>query len=63
MDAEMLCGMLRANGIVCDYRYVYAEGGMLAAAGHAVGAGPIEVQVEEEQLAEARTLLPRDDSA
>lgn len=57
----MLCGMLRANGIVCGYRHAYDAGQMLGATGHAVSQGPIQVLVEERQLADAEQLLPSDD--
>jgi hypothetical protein len=55
-EAEMLCGMLRANGIACAYRTTNLAAGM-ADASAAMG-GPREVIVEEEQLEEARQLLP-----
>jgi putative signal transducing protein len=55
-EAEMLCGMLRANGIACAYRTTNLAAGM-ADASAAMG-GPREVIVEEEQLEEARKLLP-----
>jgi hypothetical protein len=60
VEAEMVCGMLRANGIVCGYRHAYDAGQMLGATGHAVSQGPIQV-VEEHQLADAQQLLPPDD--
>ena len=52
----MLCGMLRANGIACAYRTTNLAAGM-ADASTAMG-GPREVIVEEEQLEDARKLLP-----
>jgi hypothetical protein len=57
MEAEVVCGMLRADGIACEYRrtdFAQAFGGGLSMG------GPIEVLVEEHQLAEAEKLLPRD---
>ena len=57
-EAEMLCGLLRANGIDCTYRMTDLGAGM-ASASAAVG-GPREVMVEEVQLEEARKLLPDD---
>jgi len=55
-EAEMLCGMLRANGIACAYRTTNLSAGM-ADASTAMG-GPRAVIVEEEQFEEARKLLP-----
>jgi hypothetical protein len=55
-EAEMLCGLLRANGIACTYRTTDLAAGM-ADASAAIG-GPREILVEEEQLEEARKLLP-----
>jgi hypothetical protein len=57
-EAEMLCGMLRANGIACAYRTTNLSAGM-ADASTAIG-GPREVVVAEEQLDEARKLLSDD---
>jgi putative signal transducing protein len=56
LEAEMLCGELRANGIDCTFEVTNPS----AAVGQfGVGqAGPSAVLVEEEQLDEARELLP-----
>lgn len=56
LEAEMLCGELRANGIECSCEVTNPA----AAVGqYGVGqAGATAVLVEEEQLAEARRLLP-----
>ena len=56
LEAEMLCGELRANGIECTYEKTNPA----AAVGqYGVGqAGPSAVLVEEEQLAQAQRLLP-----
>jgi len=63
LEAEMLCGELRANGIVSSQRNA-SVGGVLygdAVAGAVFGqASPTEVLVEEAQLEEARKLLPDD---
>ena len=57
LEAEMLCGELRVNGIECSYE----KTGMGAALGSAVTAsGPTAILIEEEQLEEARKLLPAD---
>ncbi|HEY8107109.1 MAG TPA: DUF2007 domain-containing protein [Gaiellaceae bacterium] len=57
LEAEMLCGELRANGIECSYE----KTGMGAALGSAMTAsGPTAILVEEEQLDAARKLLPDD---
>ena len=55
-EAEMVCGLLRANGIACMYRSTNLAAGM-ADASTAMG-GPREVLVEETQLEDARKLLP-----
>jgi hypothetical protein len=56
LEAEMLCGELRANGIACSYEKTNPA----AAVGqYGVGqAGPSAVLVEEGQLEEARKFLP-----
>ena len=55
LEAGVLCGELRANGIECTYEQTNPA----AAVGPGVGqAGPTAVLVEEEQLDEARKLLP-----
>ncbi len=56
IEAEMLCGMLRTNGIACAYRRTNLAAGM-ADAGPGM-AGPQEVLVDESQFDEARALLP-----
>jgi sugar/nucleoside kinase (ribokinase family) len=59
LEAEMLCGMLRANGVECSHRRTDPAS---AIAVYAVGnsiAGPTEVIVNEEDLERARRLLPR----
>lgn len=56
LEAEMLCGELRANGIACMSQRTNLAAGM-ADAGASM-AGPREILVEEEQLEEARKLLP-----
>jgi hypothetical protein len=59
LEAEMLCGMLRANGIECFYRRTDPASAISV---YAVGlsvAGPTEVVVNEDDLERARALLPR----
>ena len=53
----MLCGLLRANGIACLHRRTDLGGGM--ADGARRGRADA-VLVEEEQLEDARKLLPAD---
>ncbi len=55
-EADMLCGMLQANGITCSHEKTDAAG----AIGMYTGAqgGATAVLVGEEQLEEARKLLP-----
>jgi hypothetical protein len=57
MEAEMLCGELRANGIECSYRKI-GPGANLGTYAMLGQAGPSEVLVDESQLEEARKLLP-----
>jgi hypothetical protein len=54
-EAEMLCGLLRANGIECGYRKTDVAAGAWTS-GFATG-GPIEVLVDERDLATARELV------
>ena len=61
LEAEMLCGELRANGILCSQRDASIAGALYgdAVAGTVLGqASPTEVLVDEQQLEEARKLLP-----
>ena len=57
MEAEMLCGMLRTNGIDCSYRRSDTSAGAGTYGGGFAIAGPTEVLVHERDLVEARTLL------
>jgi hypothetical protein len=62
LEAEMLCGMLRANGIACEHRNSSVGSAQYGAevAGVIFGQGSTtEVLVDEAQLAEARKLLPQ----
>jgi predicted RNA methylase len=61
MEAEALCGLLRANGIECSYRKSDASAGAGTFGGGVGMAGPTEVLVRENDLAAARELLPRAD--
>ena len=56
MEAEMLCGLLRTNGIACEYRHTDMGAG--GALGGISMAGPTEVMVNEEDLEAALKLLP-----
>lgn len=56
-EAEMLCGMLRANGIGCSYRKSDIAAG--AWTGGFARGGPVEVLVDEHDAIAARELLPR----
>ena len=58
MEAEVLCGMLRTNGIECGYGKTNAAG-KARTIGFASG-GPTEILVDESKLEEARKLLPSD---
>jgi Putative prokaryotic signal transducing protein len=55
-EAEIICGLLRANGIECSHRKTdFAAGSWTI--GFASG-GPIELLVHEKDLVAARELLP-----
>lgn len=54
-EAEMLCGLLRANGLECGYRKTDVAAGAWTS-GFATG-GPIEVLVDERDLTTARELV------
>lgn len=53
-EAEVLCGMLRANGIACGYEQTNFGAG--AADGYPRG-GPVEVFIAESDMRRARKLL------
>jgi sugar/nucleoside kinase (ribokinase family) len=57
LEAEMLCGELRANGIDCWYEKTDA-GGALAMYTTTSQAGPTTVLVDATQLEQARKFLP-----
>jgi putative signal transducing protein len=54
-EAELLCGLLRANGIECGYRDTDAIDSPIE---DFMTAGPREVLVHEADLETARALLP-----
>jgi hypothetical protein len=56
MEAEVICGLLRTNGIECGFRKTDMAGAWTA--GFASG-GPTEVLVDDAKLDEARKLLRR----
>lgn len=61
MEADMLCGLLRTNGIPCTHESTGRFAGSFGSAvtGAVFGeAAPNLVLVEEAQLEEARKLLP-----
>jgi putative signal transducing protein len=57
MEAEVICGALRANGIECDFRKTDMAAGWTMGT---VGGGPIEILVDESDLAAAKTLVETD---
>jgi len=64
LEAEVLCGLLRTNGIACSHQSTGAEAAPYGSdfAGVLYGQGATTaVLVEEEQLDEARKLLPDGD--
>jgi Putative prokaryotic signal transducing protein len=56
VDAELVCGLLRSNGIACDFRSTDTAAG--ARDGAAGPVGPREIVVDEADLDAARELLP-----
>lgn len=54
-EAELLCGLLRSNGIECAYRDTDAIDSPIE---DFIPAGPREVLVREADLEPARALLP-----
>jgi hypothetical protein len=56
-EAEVVCGLLRANGLQCSYRQTNFGAG--AADGFPRG-GPVEVLVSQDDLGEAQRLLAGD---
>jgi len=60
LEAEMLCGMLQANGISCSRRSAGFIPGLYGGPGGSAISGqatPTEIFVEETQLAAAQELL------
>ena len=54
MEADVICGLLRTEGIACDHRHT----DMGAGAGDAIGtAGPREILVRSEDLTRALELV------
>jgi putative signal transducing protein len=56
VDAELVCGLLRSNGIDCDFRSTDTAAG--ARDGAAGPVGPREILVDDADLEAARELLP-----
>jgi putative signal transducing protein len=57
VEAEVVCGLLRSNGIECFTRTTDAAAGGLGSEGIGM-AGPTEILVDEADLDSARQLLP-----
>lgn len=55
-EAEMVCGLLRANGIECSYRNTDIAAG--AWTGGFARGGPVELLVHDNDVVAARELLP-----
>jgi hypothetical protein len=55
-EAEMVCGLLRANGIECSYRKTDIAAG--AWTGGFARGGPVELLVNDNDVVAARELLP-----
>jgi hypothetical protein len=56
-EAQVLCGLLRANGIECAYRDTDAIDSPLE---DFIASGPQEILVRDADLEDARTLLPEE---
>jgi hypothetical protein len=52
-EAEVVCGLLRANGIACDYRQTSFGAGTM----DGLRGGPQEVFVAEADAGQARALI------
>jgi hypothetical protein len=59
-EAEMVCGLLRSNGIKCGYRDTEAIDTLLEDFG---AAGPQEILVSAADLEDAKALLATDDAS
>jgi hypothetical protein len=59
LEAEMLCGLLRTNGIDCWYEKT-DTGAAIGITSAVSQTGPTAVLVDETQLEQARKLLPDD---
>ena len=57
MKAEALCGLLRTNGIKCNYRRTDMSAGAGTYGGGFAIAGPTEVLVDEADFEAARKLV------
>jgi hypothetical protein len=56
VEAEMVCGLLRSNGIRCSYRKTN-DGAAIGNASGVSMTGPTEVLVDDSDLDAARALL------
>jgi Putative prokaryotic signal transducing protein len=59
MQAEVVCGLLRQNGIACSYRKTDSAGAISAYGGGYAIAGPTEILVDEDNLEAAQQVLAR----
>ena len=59
LDAEVVCGLLRSNGIHCFHRNTDMAAAITESGGFGM-AGPTEVLVNEDDLDAARKLLPKE---
>jgi hypothetical protein len=57
IEAETLCGLLRANGIPCAHRSTDLAAGATYGGASLTRVGPTEVLVDESDLAAARYVL------
>jgi hypothetical protein len=59
MQAEVVCGLLRQNGIACSYRKTDPAAAIGTYGGGYAIAGPTEILVEKDELEAARKILAR----
>jgi hypothetical protein len=61
IEAEIVCGLLRSNGIQCSHRRSDLGSGIAAFSGRFSMEGPTEILVREDDLEDARSLLEQDE--
>ena len=59
LEAEMVCGLLRSNGIACSYAKTDMAANLHAGRESMTITGPTAILVDEKDLDAARKLLPQ----